>query len=253
MINCWQFGDAVWCPHAPRQSESGVRIWGIALDGQALKLRYHETLDRIRADILSGEFSSGTRLKIADMAKRYDTSHMPVREALRLLSGEGLVEVEPNKGVRVRRFDRAFLENIFDIRVSIEQMQARRAAERRSEQQLEAIRAARLEFEAAAESAEVLDLLNCNQRFHAAISAAAGNSEANEIELRHNRLLPMLWNNVGYPRGRVTVVIDDHQHIEAAIRNRDADSAAILAAAHCLKARQDMLAAWEKHAAAQSR
>ena len=53
-------------PHAPRQSESGVRIWGIALDGQALKLRYHETLDRIRADILSGEFSSGMRLKIAE-------------------------------------------------------------------------------------------------------------------------------------------------------------------------------------------
>ncbi|WP_054000011.1 GntR family transcriptional regulator [Ahrensia marina] len=217
------------------------------LDQSVTKLRYYETLERIRSDILSGQFSSGMRLKIADLAERYDTSHMPVREALRMLGGEGLVELEPNKGVRVRRFDRAFLENLFDIRVSVEQMQARRAAEQRTSQQLVAINAARLEFEAAAKNADVLELLTCNRKFHAAISVAAKNSEADEIELRHSRLLPMLWNNLGYPRERVSVVIDDHRHIEAAVSDRDANAAAILAAAHCLKAKQDMMVAWEHY------
>jgi DNA-binding GntR family transcriptional regulator len=164
-----------------------------------------------------------------------------------MLGGEGLVELEPNKGVRVRRFDRAFLENLFDIRVSVEQMQARRAAEQRTSEQLVAINAARLEFEAAAKNADVLELLTCNRKFHAAISVAAKNSEADEIELRHSRLLPMLWNNLGYPRERVSVVIDDHRHIEAAVSDRDANAAAILAAAHCLKAKQDMMVAWEHY------
>ncbi|MCG8510228.1 MAG: GntR family transcriptional regulator, partial [Rhodospirillales bacterium] len=174
------------------------------------------------------------------------------REALRLLNGEGLVHIEPNKGVRVRRFDRAFLENLFDIRLVIEEMQSRRAAKKRTSEQLEALHVARMEFEALAECQDTRKLLECNRRFHGVISEAAGNSEAEEIELRHWRLLPTLWEAFGYPRARIPIVIDDHRHIEAAIRERDSDGAAMLAAAHCFKAKRDMLEALERNQASAS-
>lgn len=207
-------------------------------------LRYFEALNSIRADILNGAFPAGARLKIAELSRRYQTSHMPVREALRLLNGEGLVDIEPNKGVRVRRYDQAFLENLFDTRIVIEEMQARRAATRRTPAQLRAIGEARLAFEAGAASESTSGLLHLNQQFHSAISEAAGNSEANEIELRHGRLLLLLWNSFGYPRSRLSVVIDDHRRIEATIRDGDADGAAILAAAHTYKAKCDMMEAF---------
>ncbi len=192
-------------------------------------------------------FPFGARLKIAELADRYQTSHMPIREALRLLNGEGLVQIEPHKGVRVRCFDRTFVENLFDIRIVIEEMQSRRAAEKRTEAHLEALHAARMDFEANADSGDTRKLLACNRRFHAAISEAAGNSEAEEIEIRHWRLLPTLWKAFGYPRTRIPIVIDDHRHIEAVIRDGDGEGAATLAAAHCLKAKRDMLEALERN------
>ena len=216
-------------------------------EGTESKLRYMEACDRIREDILGGTFAFGSHLKIADLAERYRTSHMPIREALRLLNGEGLVQIEPHRGVRVRRFDRAFVENLFDIRLVIEEMQCRRAAARRTPEHLEELHAARMAFEAIAEQGDTRGLLESNRRFHAAISAAAGNSEAETIELRHWRLLPTLWKAFGYPHTRVPVVVDDHRHIETAIRKGDADGAAILAAAHCLKAKNDMLDSMERN------
>jgi DNA-binding GntR family transcriptional regulator len=86
--------------------------------------------DRLRADILAGAFGFGARLKIEDLARRYATSHMPIREALRSLHGEGLIVIEPNRGARVRSIDVDFVRNMFDLRVAIEAMMTRRAAER---------------------------------------------------------------------------------------------------------------------------
>src|SRR5690606_29757117 len=98
---------------------------------------YSEVEDLIRQDIIAGRFSFGQRLKIDELANRYGTSHMPIREALKLLSGEGLIDMEPNKGVRVRTVDVAYVTNLFDIRIQLESLQARRAAERRSADQLQ--------------------------------------------------------------------------------------------------------------------
>ncbi len=210
------------------------------------QLRYMEACDLIRSDILSGVFPFGSRLKIADLADRYNTSHMPIREALRLLNGEGLVDMEPNKGVRVRKVDRAFIENLFDVRVAIEVMQARRAAERITPEQITELHAARLDFENKAQRGDVGELLACNLHFHGIISAASGNTEATSIEIRHWRILPALWKSFGYPKSRIPVVIDDHRHIENAIATHDVESATALTAAHTLRAKINMLEVLEQ-------
>ena len=58
--------------------------------------------DLIRQDIITGTLPLGTRLQIDALAVRYGVSHMPVREALRELRGEGLVTIEVNRGARER-------------------------------------------------------------------------------------------------------------------------------------------------------
>ena len=62
---------------------------------------YLRISDLIRKDIFSGAFLPGQRLKVLDLAGRYATSQMPVREAFHILQGEGLVEVLPNRGAVV--------------------------------------------------------------------------------------------------------------------------------------------------------
>src|SRR6186713_1394544 len=102
---------------------------------------------RLRNDIVAGVLPFGSRLIIEDLATRYGVSHMPIRDALRILQGEGLVVIEPNRGARVRPIYRGFIEDVFDVRCAIETMLARRAAARRTDEHLQRMReaAARLE------------------------------------------------------------------------------------------------------------
>ena len=78
----------------------------------------------------------GSRLTLEQLASRYSAGHMPIREALRQLQGEGLVVLTPNRGARVRAVDIEFVRNIFDLRMAIAPMLARRAAERIQPEQI---------------------------------------------------------------------------------------------------------------------
>src|SRR5262245_13589111 len=59
-------------------------------------------LDELRSGIQYGRYAPGQRLITSDLASQLGTSLAPVREALHILAGEGLIEIEPNKGARVR-------------------------------------------------------------------------------------------------------------------------------------------------------
>ena len=67
---------------------------------------------RLRDDILRGRIGFGDRLRIDELASRYGVSHMPVREALRVLAGEGLIVTEPNRGAHLRPVNREFVRAI---------------------------------------------------------------------------------------------------------------------------------------------
>ena len=168
----------------------------------------------IRDDIVSGKLAFGTRLRIDEMAMRYGVSHMPVREALRVLHGEGLVIIEPNRGARVLTVHPGFIEDLFDMRTALETMLAKR------------------DFASVAEA---------NRRFHTAINDAAGNPGALVIVDRHWLLLSALLRRYGHGEERFQRVIDDHQHIIHSIERRDAAAAAALMGAHIEKAKNNLL------------
>jgi DNA-binding GntR family transcriptional regulator len=197
--------------------------------------------NRLRNDIVSGELPFGSRLVIEDLAMRYGVSHMPIREALRVLHGEGLVVIEPNRGARVRPIYRGFIEDVFDMRCAIETMLARRAAERRNDRHLAALRdaAARLEDRVAA--GDHASVPAANRAFHRAINDAAGHPGALPIVDSHWLLLSALLKRYGYGDERFARVIDEHQHLIQAIERGDAHSAALLMGAHIEKAKNNLL------------
>ncbi|MFN8701808.1 MAG: GntR family transcriptional regulator [Rhodospirillales bacterium] len=203
---------------------------------------------QLRKDILAGLFAFGGRLKIDELAARYATSHMPIREALRQLQGEGLVTVEPNRGARVRSIDIEFIRDIFDLRVALEGMLARRAAERITVAQIACMAAIEEKLEASAARKDFTAVLAANQAFHAVINEAAGNVEAIRVLEVHWNLIIALWGRHGYGTDRAAGVISDHRQLLVALRARDAEGAVMLASAHAVKAKQEMLRRFEASA-----
>ncbi|KQZ15483.1 GntR family transcriptional regulator [Mesorhizobium sp. BE184] len=196
---------------------------------------------QMRNDIIAGALPFGARLRIDELAHRYGVSHMPVREALRVLHGEGLVVIEPNRGARVQSMDRGFIEDLFDIRSAIETMLAKRAAERRTQADIANLQAIEDELEARVHRGDYLIVPEANKNFHSAINDAAGNPGALSIVERHWLLMAALWQRLGVEEGRFPIVIDDHRQLIRAIERRDATSASVLMGAHIERAKHDLL------------
>jgi DNA-binding GntR family transcriptional regulator len=195
----------------------------------------------LRSDIIKGELPFGSRLRIDELAIRYGVSHMPIREALRELHGEGLVIIEPNRGARVRPIHIGFVEDLFDIRSAVETMLARRAAERRTEEHLRGLDEAQSALETYVDAGDYASVPVANHTFHGLINDAAGNPGALSLVDRHWLLVAALWQRFGYDEGRFHGVIDDHRHLMRAIERRDATSAAMIMGAHIEKAKHDLL------------
>src|SRR5271157_4632195 len=93
--------------------------------------------ERLRAGILTGRLRPGEWLRQERLAQEYGVSQMPVREALKRLAAEGLVEHVPYRGVRVVEFSPEDVEDLYVCRAFIESMAARFAAESITDEEVE--------------------------------------------------------------------------------------------------------------------
>ena len=93
---------------------------GSLVDGDPTGASSLRIAEALRQAILAGELAPGERIRQEVVAERANASRLPVREALRILEAEGLVEQEPNKGARVARLDRHELDGLYRIRERIE-------------------------------------------------------------------------------------------------------------------------------------
>ena len=196
--------------------------------------------DELRRRILYGELAPGERLKIDRLASLFEVSHMPVREALRELQGEGVLEVFPHRGAVIRGVDRDFVRNFYDARAAIEGMLAARCAERADASAVAALESAAAAFESA-KADEPKARLAADRRFHNAINAAADNPQALRMIAQGRLLAEALRLRFGYGGGRVEAIRVEHRELVRAIERRESAKAGELARAHCIGARDDLL------------
>jgi DNA-binding GntR family transcriptional regulator len=204
--------------------------------------------ERILDDIVSGAFIPGARLTIDDLANRYGASHMPVREALRVLQGAGLLERGPGRSARVRDLDTNFVENIFATHVALQVMLVRRAAQNCTPHQLEELSKVEQDLEACVAKGDYDGALRENRRFHDTLNVIADNPDATAALNRQWMLLVTLWRHVGYGPRRLAGVADDHRHLLRALAHRDAEAAGLLIGAHVIKAKFELFDQMAKHA-----
>lgn len=128
----------------------------------------------LRAAILDGVYGPGARLGEAELAEVTGTSRTPVREALRRLQVEGLVEVLSHRGARVTQWSRDDLEEIYDLRAMLEAFAAQRAASRIAPEQLDELTDLCERMEALIGATTDFDkLAELNSEFHGIVRDAA--------------------------------------------------------------------------------
>lgn len=188
--------------------------------------------DRLRRDILRGTLAPGTAIKERDHAQDMGVSRTPLREAVRLLAKEGLVQLRPARSPIVAAPDYRQMAQNIEVLAALEILSARLACVRASDAELEAIAALAAHMEADYDSRDMLDTFEIDMGFHRAIAAAAGNPVLAET---HLALLARLWRarylSASRRRQRAQVLAQ-HTAIVDALRARDADAAEAHVRAH---------------------
>ncbi len=200
--------------------------------------------DAIRALVVTREFRPGDRLGEADLAARLDVSRTPVREALRQLAADGLVEHEPHKGARVVALSPDELEHVFELRARVEGTAASRAAVGATPAELDRLDALadRIAAHALPGPDQALELVyGCNADFHLLLAEASGSSviAASVRQLFHTAATVRTYQ--GFDEASVRRSVAHHREIVAALRASDGEWARSTMHSHLFNARAALL------------
>lgn len=193
----------------------------------------------LRLAIVRGEYSPGERLVEEAVAERFAVSRGPVRDALRVLAGEHLIE-GAGRGYAVRGVDADDIDELYDVRLGIESVAMRAAAERASTADWTDARAALESMRAAADAGDWARYAQEDLAFHATFYAASG-----------NRRLVTLWEQLAPLFGVILQLTNeqdvdlrpswqDHERLLQAVLAGDADAATALLSDHLHGSRRRM-------------
>jgi DNA-binding GntR family transcriptional regulator len=192
--------------------------------------------DAIRERVLSGEFEPGERLPEERLSLELGVSRMPVREALRALAAEGLVSIEPRRGASVTAYTDSQVQELVEVRATLEGLNARLAAKRHDPKQIAGLKRIVEASSRITEKSELAEIQGHNELFHAAVEDIAANSVLMGIvrSLRDRTALIFAKQS----RARVRQNWEEHAGIMRAIIAGDADLAGLLATRHVYNAAQ---------------
>lgn len=190
---------------------------------------------RLRDDIISGELEAGAPLVVTTVATRMGVSRTPVREALRLLTRDGLVE-SSERQLRVAGRSAQALFDIYEVRIPLEAAAARGAAERHTSfDRMQLIRLHEILREVPPDDVAALNA--ANRKFHEAIWAATHNSALIDFLKRLDLYLRRYPATALHYAGRYQDSRGEHEALLEAILARDVEVAGERANVHFAAAR----------------
>ena len=184
----------------------------------------------LREQMRSGGFSPGDRLREVELAVRLGVSRTPIREAIRRLASDGLVEDAPSRGVMFIRLDKQQVRELYSLRAVLEGAAARLAAQHATEGEIALMRELIGGIEDVGNSPEALG--RNNRILHQAICEAGHNRYLMQALKQLSDSLGLLPGTTFQVSGRPLEARKEHLAMIAAIERRDADEAERLARLH---------------------
>jgi len=203
-----------------------------------------QAVEVLRGAILSQNLSEGERLVERELIARLGVSRTTVREALRELESEGLVEVIPQRGAVVATITPTDARDLYDARVAIEALTVRRFVERADEASVEQLVSAVEAYAAVADDDHnIAEMLAIKDDFYAALAGGAHAPALAQLLMSlQARVRVLRARSLGQP-GRPRASAEELRELVRAIQDRDADRAAELCSAHVQTAAQNGLSA----------
>jgi DNA-binding GntR family transcriptional regulator len=196
---------------------------------------------QIRNDILNGVYEPGESLIETKLSEELGVSRTPIREALRQLELEGLVQSVPNKGVTVKGVSEQDIQDIYTIRMLIEGLAARWAAEKITPDEMEELKEAIDLEEFYTKKNDYGQLLKFDTRFHDIIFRASKSKPLmHTLSTFHHYVQKARKVSMSSPK-RAAEVLQEHKAILQAIIERDADKAEQLTTQHVRNASRNLL------------
>jgi DNA-binding GntR family transcriptional regulator len=180
--------------------------------------------------ILSRVLVPGERLLIDEIAEHFGISKIPVREAIKALEASGWLDAQPRRGTYVRPLSEEELAQVFEMRRVLEPYAARKAAERRTAEQLAELKELVAAGNDAIKRKDVVETSRVNSRFHSVIAEAVGNTILSDSLKDLQSRIRRYFVDIDWPKRRESFA--EHRNIYEAIRDQDADRAEQLTIAH---------------------
>ena len=202
---------------------------------------YQEVAERLRQRIFAHELTPGTWIDEQKLAEQYGISRTPLREALKVLASEGLVELKPRRGCYVTEISRQDLDDIFPLMAMLEGRCAAEAVAKAGAGDIEALKDIHERLEAAARDGRIDAFFEANQEFHRKIQELSGNRWLLSVIQDLRKVLKLSRLHSLSLEGRLQQSLDEHRRIVAALSARNAEEAEKLMHDHLLSGREALV------------
>jgi DNA-binding GntR family transcriptional regulator len=192
-----------------------------------------DIVNQLRDFIVEGHLTPASRVPERELCARFNISRTPLREALKVLAAEGLIELLPNRGARVRQFSEADIRNLFEVMSGLDFVAGRMACARITDEAVAEIEKLHLEMYTHYLRRERADYFRLNQKIHQAIVDATANPVLSENYAKLNAAVRRLRYSANLVRrDRLSDAMREHEQIIDALRRRASDELGMLMFEH---------------------
>ena len=202
---------------------------------------HQEVATRLRQRIVEGQMAGGAKLNERALSELLQVSRTPLREAIRTLAAEGLVELLPNRGAVVAQMSERDVSNTFEVIAGLEGQSGELAAQRITDAQLAETRALHYEMLAAFTRRDLPTYYRLNALIHTHINAAAGNSVLTQTWANVNARLQALRFRSNFDEAKWKRAMKEHDRMIELLAARNAEGLRTLMIAHLLHKRDAVL------------
>jgi DNA-binding GntR family transcriptional regulator len=183
---------------------------------------HEQVAQRLRQMLVEGRIAPGAKLNERELCEVLNVSRTPLREAIKMLAAEGLVELLPNRGAIAVSLSEADVLNTFEVMAGLEALSGELAAQRITDEELAEIKALHFEMLAAYTRADLSGYYRLNAQIHRAINAAAKNPVLTSTYNQVNARLQALRFRSNQDGAKWKRALEEHEKMIEALSARDA-------------------------------
>lgn len=196
--------------------------------------------ERVREDILNGKYANGDKIVEAKLADELGVSRTPVREALKQLELDGLVESLPNRGVVVKGITTQDIEDIYSIRLAIEAIAARWSVERMEDEEIEQLKEIYDLMEFYTFKEDVEKTFELNTKFHETMYRGTKSRYLEHVLKDFQLFIKSTRSESLKSEGRIDRALKEHKFILEAFLERNTEKAVEAVVNHIVNSRTNV-------------